>query len=118
MTAPERLPTDLPLFAEIVDHAPGVTLLFTSRYRIDLPGVWVIPLQGLICPEGEHMTGAENCSGVELFLATAHRMHPDFAVDAANLPFVGEICRRVDGNPLALELAAAWTGSLPAGDRP
>lgn len=100
-------------FAEILQHAPRVTLLATSRERLHLPGEWVIEVHGLPVPPRDTPAGEDlaRYGAVALFLELARRTRPDFD-PAADKAAVADICRLVEGMPLALELAAAWTRVL------
>jgi len=96
------------LLAGILKKAPRVTLLVTSRERLDLASEWVFPLEGLAYPESGRADQLENYESVALFAATARRLKPDLDLGEANLQSVANICRLVEGMPLAVELAAAW----------
>ncbi len=84
-----------------VCHQP--TILATSRSPLDLPGECVLPLAPLPVPASESDPMA--CPSVQLFLGRAREAGA--TVDPADLPVVAELCRRVDGLPLAIEIAAA-----------
>jgi predicted ATPase/transcriptional regulator with XRE-family HTH domain len=89
---------------------PQVTVLATSREGLRLAGeiVWRVPSMAL--PDDEHLPPPEALAQVEavrLFVERALAVQPDFAVAAQNAPVVAQVCRRLDGIPLALELAAA-----------
>ncbi|MGC2676500.1 MAG: adenylate/guanylate cyclase domain-containing protein, partial [Mycobacterium sp.] len=90
------------LVVALLGAAPGLTLLATSREPIGVAGEvsWRVPSLSLA-----H-------EAIELFVDRARRARPDFAVDDDNAPAVGEICRRLDGMPLAIELAAARVRAL------
>jgi predicted ATPase/DNA-binding winged helix-turn-helix (wHTH) protein len=98
--------------AEIAEavHAAGDThILATSREPLRAEGEWVHRLQPLPIPGGETLT-AESAVGyaaVQLFTDRARAANDAFALTDANATSVAEICRRLDGMPLALELAAA-----------
>jgi predicted ATPase/class 3 adenylate cyclase/DNA-binding CsgD family transcriptional regulator len=85
------------LCVSVLGGAPGLTVLATSREPIGVVGEvsWRVP----------SLSVADEA--IELFIDRARRARPDFAVDDDNAPAVGEICRRLDGMPLAIELAAA-----------
>ena len=76
-------------------------LLVTSRAVLHLTGEHVFPVSPL-----------DDDAAVELFEQRARALQSDFEVTAENEGVVREICRRVDGLPLAIELAAAWIRSL------
>jgi predicted ATPase/class 3 adenylate cyclase/DNA-binding CsgD family transcriptional regulator len=90
------------MIAELFDACPHLTILTTSREPLGVPGelIWRVPSLSL---------GDE---AVELFTDRARRTRPDFRVTDDNLALVTEICRRLDGMPLAIELAAARTRAL------
>jgi len=90
------------LVVALLGAAPGLTLLATSREPIGVAGEvsWRVPSLSLAD------------EAIELFVDRARRARPDFAVDDDNAPAVGEICRRLDGMPLAIELAAARVRAL------
>ncbi|MGH9282459.1 MAG: BTAD domain-containing putative transcriptional regulator, partial [Acidimicrobiales bacterium] len=99
--------------AEVVDgivrHCPGVSVLATSRQVLSLPGetVWMAP--GLSLPR-EGATDPADLDGSDaaaLFVARARLAQPGFGVTTVNAGPLAAICRRLDGLPLALELAAA-----------
>jgi predicted ATPase/class 3 adenylate cyclase len=90
------------LVVALLGAAPGLTVLATSREPIGVAGEvsWRVPSLSLA-----H-------EAIELFVDRARRARPDFAVDDDNAAAVGEICRRLDGMPLAIELAAARVRAL------
>ena len=100
------------LLAEIIRQAPHVTLLVTSRERLQLQGEWVFDVAGLPYPADTQCDGIAGSSAVQLFLQGARRAHAGFALTADEAPWVARICRLVEGMPLGLELAAAWVRVL------
>ncbi|KUN10588.1 AfsR family transcriptional regulator [Streptomyces yokosukanensis] len=80
----------------LLTHCPGLTILATSREPLGVPGESVRPVEPLV-PEQAHRLFAERAKGVR----------PDAAAVLADTGAVAEICRRLDGLPLAIELAAA-----------
>src|SRR5699024_4084837 len=107
--------------AALPAQAPGVQVLITSRTALRVYGEreFAMPPLDLPGPEAEaHPRPDELAAGeaVQLFVARVRDLHPDFALTAENAATVAAICRRLDGLPLALELAAARTRlfSLPA----
>ncbi|MEZ4681277.1 MAG: BTAD domain-containing putative transcriptional regulator [Caldilineaceae bacterium] len=93
----------------LLQAAPQVTLLLTSRVSLQLLAETVVRLEGLPVPSmGETVTAiAEaNYAGIELFTFHAQRAVETFTLDGTNLSVVSELCRRLGGMPLALELAA------------
>jgi predicted ATPase/DNA-binding SARP family transcriptional activator len=96
-------------------HCPGVSVLATSREPLHVEGEVVLRVPSLALPEpdaGLDLGTLASLASVRLFLERARDFRPDFALDAANAAAVVEICRRLDGMPLAIELAAARTAHL------
>ena len=90
------------LIMAALDRCPGVTLLTTSREPIGVPGevTWRVPSLSL------------DSEALSLFADRARRARPDFVLTDDNVACVAEICRRLDGMPLAIELAAARVRAL------
>lgn len=103
-----------PKVTELLEHAPGVKALVTSRMRLRLRGEQEYEVSPLLLPEHEKQTGVEVAaySSVTLFSQMARQVRPDFQVVDDNASAVAAICRRLDGLPLAIELAAARTKVL------
>ncbi len=100
------------LIAAILQNAPDVQIVVTSRERLQLKAEWLIEVGGLAYPATrDEATGA--FPAIALFEEQARRLDADYRVSAENLPHLVQLCRLVDGLPLALELAASWTRSLP-----
>lgn len=104
------------LIVEILQHAPQVKLLITSRETLNLAEEWIYEVQGLDYPEVENGAMADQCSAVALFVQHARRVRPGFEMDAANQKSIARLCRLVEGMPLAIELAATWVRILSAGE--
>jgi non-specific serine/threonine protein kinase len=102
-------------FEHVLDAAPAVgalltpwprlRVLVTSRERLHLRGEREVPVEPLAVPGGDE-AGFAATPSVALLLQAVRAFHPDFAVTAANRAALAEICVRLDGLPLALELAA------------
>lgn len=108
----EHLLEGVDLIAEMLEKAPGLKLLATSRERLGLQREWVFEVQGLPVPAEGHMEELARYSGVQLFLQRARQAAVDFECALVDWPHVGRICRSVEGMPLAIELAAAWVPVL------
>lgn len=111
----EHLLAATAVLEEIFQAAPQVKLLATSRERLNLPAEWVINLGGLPLPAQDSEEWAEN-SAATLFLQIARRVQSGYKVGPADQAAIIEICRLVEGMPLALELAAAWLRVLSAAE--
>ena len=130
----EHILSEATLLADMIQAAPRLKLLVTSREVLNLQGEWLYPLEGLSIPpdqshrdttdESGEVVGLNNCvepaldettlmafDATRLFVERARRVNPHFAPDQ-EAPALLHICRLVDGLPLAIELAAAWTRSL------
>lgn len=96
---------------------PGVRILATSREALGVPGERLYPVRSLSLPEGARVQDIQQLAGFEaigLFVQRARAADPAFQLDASNASAVVEICRRLDGIPLAIELAAARVRALSA----
>jgi len=89
------------LAAEVLRDCARIAIVATGRQPLHLPGEQLFPIGGL---------GPD--AAIELFADRARRVVPDFAVDEATRPLIEEICARLDGMPLAIELAAAQVRGL------
>src|SRR6516225_2877675 len=97
--------------------AAGLRVLATSRESLNMPGETVLAVPPLAAPDaGERLSVAElaQFAAATLFAERAAQVVPGFAVTAANAAAVAGICRRLEGLPLAIELAAAQTPVLSA----
>ncbi len=110
----EHLLGEAPLLSTLVRRCPHLKLLVTSRERLNLEEEWAFPLGGLAFPESA-LPDAENSvqDAPQLFILRAKRAHPDFVPTERDLAAIAQICRRVEGLPLAIELTAAWVRALP-----
>jgi predicted ATPase/class 3 adenylate cyclase len=97
------------LMPRLLEASPGLRILATSQAPLHVRGELVMPLDSLAVPlEGEHdATAMERVPAVALFVERARAADPTFELSADTAPAVAELCRRLDGLPLALELAAA-----------
>ncbi len=100
------------LVSELLQAAPQVKVLATSRERLRLSGETVVILGGLEFPAWETPADALAYNAVKLFMQSAQRARPNFVLATDDLPFVARICRLVDGLPLGILLAAAWVEML------
>jgi len=99
-----------PLAAQLLDAAPRLTLLVTSREPLRVRDERVVAVLPLALPDSEHLPNLETLAqvpAVALFVERAQEAKPDFTLTSENAATIVEICQRLDGLPLALELAAA-----------
>jgi predicted ATPase/class 3 adenylate cyclase len=94
--------------SKVVERAPQVELLTTSRERLNVQSEWVFDVEGLGLAEN----GNGSATAVRLFVERAAQAVPGFALDDAGYLQVLRICRLVDGMPLGIELAASWASVL------
>jgi hypothetical protein len=92
------------LMLEILQCAPGIKLLVTSREALNLQEEWVFELGGLEFPEMEQTEKLDDYAAVSLFIQRARRLSPDFTFSEADLVGIAHICRLVEGMPLAIEI--------------
>jgi non-specific serine/threonine protein kinase len=98
------------LVGTIFERCPEVRVLATSREALGADGERTLPVLSLSLPKKEHLPPDEllrSSTAVRLFLDRAQSVRPDFSLDESNAPTVARICSRLDGIPLAIELAAA-----------
>lgn len=110
----ERLAPAVARFAsQLLRETDGVAILAASRQPLRLVGEQVLRLGPLPVPEVGHEPGPDSGGAVELFATRAAAALPGFAISDAELPDVIRICRRLDGVPLGIELAAVRVRALP-----
>ena len=91
----------------LLDASSRLRLLVTSRQALRLPQEQRFPLAGLAAPAHPDLSEPAQLGAVTLFAARVTALSPLFRLTPANAPAVAEVCRRLDGLPLAIELAAA-----------
>lgn len=99
------------LLPAILQAAPKIKILVTSRAVLDLQEEWIRPVQGLKFPEETISQPIEAYSAVQLFVERARRVQANFS-PRREQECIARICRLVQGMPLALELAATWLKTL------
>ncbi len=96
----------------LLGHSAGLRILATSREPLRAEGERLFAVSSLSVPvEGAPVHQIASHSAVQLFLARAAATGQDFPTDAKTIALIGIVCRRLDGIPLALELAAARSGA-------
>jgi predicted ATPase len=106
----EQVVEAAPRVAELLEACPGLKCVVTSRTPLRLRAEKEFPIPPLPVPSLQKFTNPDSLSqfaAVELFIQRAQAIKPDFSVTNANASAVAEVCYRLDGIPLAIELAAA-----------
>jgi predicted ATPase/class 3 adenylate cyclase len=96
----------------VLQSCPGVRILATSREALEIGGESVYPVPTLLVGASQADAFAAPSDAVRLFVERAALRQPAFALTPQNAPVVERICRRLDGIPLVIELAAAWVRML------
>lgn len=112
----ERVVAAAPSVATMLAHASGVRVLVTSRVPLHVQGEQEFPLSPMPVPDITDLPSLEEVGqsdAVRLFVERARAIQPDFGLSATNAAAIAAICQRVDGLPLAIELAAARVRVLP-----
>ncbi|HEU0296593.1 MAG TPA: LuxR C-terminal-related transcriptional regulator [Anaerolineales bacterium] len=109
----EQIMSAAPLLSELLSACAGLRMLSTSREALRLRGEQEFPLLPLALPDQSSVETLMQYPGIALFVQRAQAIQPDFQLIQGNAPAVSEICARLDGLPLAIELAAARIKLLP-----
>ena len=111
----EQVTEAAPLVAHLVAACPHLAVLVTSRTALRVRAEQQFRVPPLAVPTSARPTVEEvgGCAAVRLFVERAQAVQPAFELSAANVEAVAQICRRLDGIPLAIGLAAAWVPLLP-----
>mgnify|MGYP000094201952 CR=1 FL=1 len=120
----EQVQSAAPRIAALLAACPGVVAVATSRVPLNVVGEQRLPVEPLPLPTAGHGDGAGRWAldaiaaspAVQLFVTRAEAVDPWFALDDGNAEAIAAICRRLDGLPLAIELAAARTHVLEPAD--
>ncbi len=111
----EHLLEGVPFIADVLNIAPNVRILTTSRERLQLRAETIYTMDSMFVPEMISKEGVrivESNDALQLFVTCAQRTQPQFEMTADNVDAVIAICQLVAGLPLGIELAAAWAGLL------
>ena len=106
----EHVVAAAPLVSDLMAHCPRLKILVTSRVLLRVAGEYAFPVPPLALPDSEAPASRDRLtpsSAVQLFAQRGQAVNPSFAVTDDNAVLVADICRRLDGVPLAIELAAA-----------
>jgi predicted ATPase/DNA-binding XRE family transcriptional regulator len=112
----EHVLTAAPSVTALLERCPRVKALVTSRARLLVTGEWDVPVTPLEVPDPTDSPSARDLhdfAATRLFIARATAVNPRFPIADADAPAIAEICARLDGLPLAIELAAARVNILP-----
>jgi predicted ATPase/class 3 adenylate cyclase len=104
------------LAKKLLEAGPDLKILASSRENLHVAGEAIYPLQSLSLPDpraAATLAGLARCEAVQMFVDRAMAAQPAFSVTRENATAVADICQRLDGIPLALELAAARVRALP-----
>ena len=114
----EHLADSLRLLSQLLENAPRLKILATSRQRLNLAEEWLMPLEGLQVPpvpgpdgvmaHEEILDALSAFAATQLFVNCLRRVRPGPQFTPQDAAHIIAICRQVDGMPLALELTASW----------
>jgi predicted ATPase len=102
------------LLTEVIEQAPFVEMLTTSRERLQVQSEWVLDLDGLGNGNGHGSAG--DSAAVRLFVDRARQVESGYTLSDEERPHVQRVCHLVNGMPLGIELAAAWASTLPCSE--
>jgi predicted ATPase/DNA-binding SARP family transcriptional activator len=108
----EQLAEVAHLLVELLQGAPGIRLLVTSRHHLNLYEEWIFPLEGMSYPMQGDISGWKNYAAVQLFQQRAQRVNLRFSVED-NRDCIVRLCQLLEGLPLGIELVAALVNLLP-----
>ncbi len=100
------------LVAGLLGTCPGLVVLATSRQSLGVAGERLVEVGSLDLPAGDAAANVAVSAAGTLFVERAQAVHPRFQLDPPTALAVAEVCRRLEGLPLAIELAAAWARLL------
>ena len=107
----EHLLTGADLAADLVEHAPGLKLLVTSREPLNVRAEWSRQVYGMRFPDSDLNEPIDSYSAIQLFAERARRMRGDFDL-AAERTHVIRLCQLLGGMPLGIELAVGWLRTM------
>jgi predicted ATPase/DNA-binding CsgD family transcriptional regulator len=103
------------LVGAVLMAAPEVKVLATSRHVLDLPGEQLLTVSALRVPDQDSRVSPEQIAAfdaVQLFVDRLREVEPSFRLTSENSATIALLCRRLEGMPLALELAASWLRAM------
>lgn len=103
------------IILELLEHCPSLKILTTSREALDFHGEWLYEITGLNTPASETnqltLHDVEKYEAIQLFIQSAQRVSPSFTLNAddqTQMNNIVDVCRLLNGSPLAIELATNW----------
>ena len=110
----QLLPEGADCVHALLEQLPQLTVLVTSRQPLGLSGEYEWGVMPLGLPTAHNLSPLEALSypGVALYVGRAQTARPDFQITARNVSAIIALCKRLEGIPLAIELAASWAGTL------
>jgi len=108
----EHLISEAGLVSDILARASKVKMLVTSRERLGLKMEWILKLEGLGVPDFSREPSRQKGSAIQLFVERAYQVNHNFQTTTGEIEHVAEACRLLQGIPLGIELAAAWSPML------
>jgi len=112
----EHLIRGTDVIVALLDGAPGLKILVTSREKLNLQAEWTFDVGGLAYPRDGELSGLESYSAVRLFLERGRQVDSNFNPHADEMLPIKRICQLLEGIPLGIELAAAWVSALSCRD--
>lgn len=107
----EQLVSYAELLGELLQAAPRIKMIVTSRERLNLSGEWVLDVLGLRFPSQAHLAQVVEYPAVQLFIASAQRVCGARLTEADH-PAIVRICQLLEGVPLGIEMSASWVKML------
>ncbi|HUF38091.1 MAG TPA: tetratricopeptide repeat protein [Anaerolineales bacterium] len=108
----EHILENADLLTHLLAAAPEVKLLVTARQRLNLQEEWIVLVHGMEVPGSNRPEDPLAFPALELFLARVRRTNPEVTLSESETPYAVRICQLIEGSPLGIELAAAWTRFL------
>ncbi len=108
----EHILDGVSIVSEILQSAPAVKIMATSREKLNLQSETLLHVGGMAFPDQAELNDALDYDALSLFVQSARKVRPGFDPDSKELDQIAKICQIVGGMPLAIELAAAWLNIL------
>ncbi len=110
----EHLLEGADLLPLLIQNAPRIKIMVTSRERLNLREEWLQPLHGLELPDpNDDSSSLNECDATQLLLDSVRRVRPSWQPSTEDERTITSICVTLEGMPLAIELAAGWSRTLP-----